>query len=69
MQSTNYPQFEAHRVEHKKLLNDVLLFKSRYIAGDLVAADVSTFLVEWMVKHIKESDRDYGAHLNAHGVY
>jgi len=69
LKASGYPDFEAHRAEHKRLLNDVQLFKSRYISGDVEASEVSIFLIGWVTHHIKETDMAYTDHLNIKGIH
>ena len=68
MAESAYPDRDAHRREHRRLMNDLRLFKSQWIGGDVDGSQVSTFVIEWIVKHTKDSDRKYGPHLNAHGI-
>ncbi len=68
MEQTDYPGRELHKREHRRLMNDLRLFKSQWIGGDIDGSEVSTFVIEWIVKHTKDTDRKYGPHLNAHGI-
>ena len=63
MRRAGYPGYEAHRAEHHRLMNDVQLFKSRYIAGEVQASEVSLFLIQWIQHHVKETDMAYSGHL------
>lgn len=69
LKQTGYADYEAHRAEHKRLMNDVQLFKSKYISGDLEASEVSLFLIGWIMHHIKETDMAYTDHLHIKGVH
>ncbi len=68
MVKTNYPEYRDHRVKHKRLMNDVFLFKSQYIAGNVEPSAISRFLIDWIVKHILEEDKEYAEHFHAHGL-
>jgi len=63
LQRAGYPDYAAHRAEHHRLMNDVQLFKSRYIAGEVRPSEVSLFLIEWIQHHVKETDMAYSGHL------
>lgn len=69
MRVAAYPRLGEHHQQHKRLLNEVQLFKSQYIAGDINAADVAKFLVDWIVLHIEQADKQYQPHLNAQGYH
>jgi len=69
MRRTGYPAMAAHRAEHQALMAEVEKFKKDLDEGrqpnTVVVLD---FLREWLVNHIRKSDRAYSDHLNAHGV-
>ena len=67
MQRSEYPRLSEHRDEHHRLLNEVRLLKSRFIADDMNPAQVAKLMVDWVVLHIQHMDRQYREHLNAHG--
>ena len=67
MQRSAYTGLEEHRQEHRRLLMEVRLLKSRFIADDMDPAEVAKLMVDWVVIHIQRMDQAYGAHLNAHG--
>jgi len=63
-----YSDAREHHLEHNRLMNDLLLFKSEYIAGDLDVSRVSEFLIEWILHHVKGTDRAYVDHLHGKGI-
>ena len=69
MRLAQYPGVDEHHGEHKTLMNDVFLFKSDYIAGNLDASAVSEFLIKWILHHVKGTDRDYAEQLHAKGIF
>jgi len=68
MAETDYPKLTEHRRQHRLLLNDVRLFKSQYIAGDVNVESLVQFLTDWILDHIHEHDRLYGPHMKSHGI-
>ena len=63
-----YGARKEHHEEHKKLMNDVLLFKSDFLAQNLDASAVSQFLIEWILHHVKGVDRDYISQMKQAGI-
>ena len=60
LEEINYPQLEEHRQEHNKLKQDVATFHERVKQGDAsVVAEFYSFLREWLLDHIVESDKQY----------
>ena len=46
-----------------------LIMQGKFRAGETVLSqDVITFLENWLIKHIKGTDKKYGPHLNKNGV-
>ena len=66
---THYPEETQHKVLHKKLLDQVTELIGKFNAGEpLIAQDVINFLQDWLVNHIKGTDKKYGPHLNKNGI-
>jgi len=63
----DYPALSEHQSEHAKLLEQVQEFRAAY-HGEPTAAhanQLANFLVEWIVRHINETDRQYVAAMKA----
>lgn len=59
-----YPWSDAHKDEHRKLLQQVNTFKESFDAGETVLTDeIRSFLTEWVVHHIMGSDKKFGRYL------
>jgi hemerythrin len=67
LEDTNYPGLEAHRSEHDAFIDTLAKFRSDGVEGR--PAEVLNFMNRWLVNHIKHSDQQYSAHLNAHGIF
>jgi len=64
---TSYPGLDAHRVEHKEFIDSLAKFRKQGIA--IQPYEVLNFMNQWLINHIKGSDKQYSGHLNAKGVY
>jgi hemerythrin len=64
-----YPETSIHVREHKDFEKKVSDFEAQFKAGrQSLSKDIVTFLSDWLVKHIKGSDKRYGPYLNERGV-
>jgi hemerythrin-like metal-binding protein len=62
----NYPEIDAHRVEHHRLLQHLLDLIDRYKNGDLLLSFAIVLeLKGWAVVHIEKSDKPLGIFLIA----
>jgi methyl-accepting chemotaxis protein/hemerythrin len=63
------PEETQHKELHKKLLDQVTALIGKFNAGEpLIAQDVINFLQDWLINHIKGTDKKYGPHLNKNGI-
>jgi methyl-accepting chemotaxis protein/hemerythrin len=66
---THYPEETQHKALHKKLLDQVTELIGKFNAGEpLIAQDVINFLQDWLINHIKGTDKKYGHHLTKNGI-
>jgi hemerythrin len=69
MQSTSYPDFNAHKAEHTKLLGTCGDVAAKFQRGELqITHDTTAFVKDWLVNHIPAVDMKYGPHLNSKGI-
>jgi hemerythrin-like metal-binding protein len=69
LEKAKYPALSSHRAEHQAFVKRVEKFQQDLAAGESgQSIAVVTFLNEWLSHHIKQTDQQYSAHLNAHGV-
>ena len=62
MMLMNYPDLEAHRKLHQHFIEKVKNYHERLISGKLILSiEVTNFLKDWLVNHIKGSDQQYAA--------
>lgn len=65
----DYPQADKHRNEHKDLVEQVMQFKDNYDSGKAgLTIELMLFLKEWLIKHICETDKEFGNALNRAGI-
>lgn len=69
LEKTNYPALAAHRAQHQEFVKKVEHFQHDLKEGRTAeSVAVVDFLRDWLTHHIKQTDRQYSSHLNAHGV-
>lgn len=65
-----YPETAAHAKKHGELVEKVIAYRERALAGDIPdKSDFRDFFEAWLSGHIREEDRKFGEFLNAKGVY
>ena len=66
---TSYPDEAAHKQEHTKLVGQVLDLQGKFNAGEAVLTQsVIEFLQDWLINHIKGTDKRYAPHLSKNGI-
>lgn len=67
MHKYGYPDQERHKAAHTQLLEQVLEFERKFLAGDnSFTAEMFQFLVsDWLVKHILGMDKLYAPYLKS----
>jgi len=66
---SRYPEEKEHKAMHKKLVDQVVELIGKFNAGEtLLTQDVINFLQDWLINHIKGTDKKYGPHLNKNGI-
>lgn len=65
-----YPGIEGHTKRHNELMRQVLEYKDRVLNGDIPEkAILQNFMEQWLMRHLLDDDRKFGAFLNEKGVY
>ena len=65
----NYPEFKAHKKEHDDFVEKVLELEERLESGKLIlTTELTDFLKEWLIDHIKGSDQKYAEFLISKGA-
>ncbi len=69
MERHNYLGYIEHKAKHEKMTAKVLGFVERYKKGDVsVVVHLSSFLKDWLNKHILETDKKYAGFMHDVGV-
>lgn len=69
LEQTNYPALASHRLQHRTFIAKVEELKQLidFAPGTAKLAMVE-YLKNWLVRHIKLTDRKFSAHLNSNGI-
>ncbi len=59
MREQQYSRYHEHRAEHEKFVARIVLEKSSVKAGSFLSLELVHFLRNWLVQHIRFSDRAY----------
>ncbi len=69
MQNFKFTGYPAHKKEHEGFITKVDKFQNDFDEGKLgLSIEVMTFLRDWVVKHIKETDKMYVALFKENGL-
>lgn len=69
MRILGYPDYERHKQEHTKLINQLNDFLDEYHRNAAASSyDLLFFLRKWLTEHIKKSDKAYEKHFINMGV-
>ncbi len=69
MTAHGFPGYAAHKKEHEEFTQKVMKLNDDFRKGKyLITIEIMQFLKEWLVTHIKGTDRQYAPFLLAKGV-
>ena len=70
MEKHGYPDFEAHREEHRKMIAQVELWLEKYQSSDreMSLKEAVVHLRDWLINHINGTDQAYSGFLRGKGV-
>jgi len=64
-----YPHAHSHKVEHATFLDRITAVKSRLDGGEgVLSFEMLRFVNNWLLNHIKSSDKHYSLFLNGKGL-
>lgn len=64
-----YPGYDEHKKNHDDLTNQVLDFKAKFEAGEMVISiEIMKFLTDWLTNHILGADKAYVPFLKSKGI-
>lgn len=68
MRLTHYPAFEKHKQQHEDLIRQVADLQWRLDRGNAaIGIELLVFLRDWLIQHISETDRRFGAFFQTSG--
>ena len=68
-QKHGYPEYDQHKKIHENLVGKVIEFKTKIDRGDsTISMELMDFLKDWLVNHIKGTDKKYVPFLQGQGV-
>jgi hemerythrin len=69
MFSHGYSDYQLHKKQHEKLLEQVKSFKNTFTdENPIISIELAEFLKKWLISHIAASDKIMGNYLNEKGV-
>ena len=69
MEDNGYPDFEAHRAQHKEMIAEVDAVLAEYEKDhDMAMRHASDYLKTWLINHINGTDKQYSSFLIGKGV-
>lgn len=69
MEDNDYPGFAEHKLQHKKMTDNVLNMVKEYEEdSEKTIEELVEFLKDWLIKHINGSDQKYSSYLISKGV-
>ncbi|MDH5711431.1 MAG: bacteriohemerythrin [Gammaproteobacteria bacterium] len=69
MEQNGYPDFEAHKAQHVKMISKVEEVLARYESDpDTAMSNAADFLKDWLINHINGTDKEYSSYLLSKGV-
>jgi hemerythrin len=68
MESTYYPDRDAHRGSHDRLLRNLMRHIEKCRLGDISSTEFGTYLYDWLLEHIVQEDMKLGAYLRERGM-
>lgn len=67
----NYPGYESHKAQHQQFIKDFTALKEKIekngVTG-LTIVQLNQVLVDWLVNHIRKSDKALGAFIKENGI-
>ncbi len=70
MKKHQYPQMAEHKEEHIVLKNKIGEYRDKIQSGETgLSPEIMGFLRKWLLDHIVETDKQFGAFLREHSIY
>ena len=65
-----YEEASSHKLAHQVFIDKVSAFQDDFTSGkSTLTMEIMSFLKDWLVSHIKGTDKRYSKCFNEHGLY
>ncbi|HCB14352.1 MAG TPA: hemerythrin [Gammaproteobacteria bacterium] len=69
MRILHYPEYERHKEEHDRLIEQLNAFRAKLEAGKgSMSFELAHFLKVWLTRHIMEGDKRYSSYFLEQGI-
>ena len=69
MEDNGYPDFEAHKAQHRQMIAEVEAVLTEYETDhDAAMSHACGYLKDWLINHINGTDKQYSSFLIGKGV-
>jgi hemerythrin len=69
MEQSKFPDYKEHKKQHDAFITKVEELEEKLNNGKmLLSLEVTTFLKDWLLKHIQISDKKYSEHFAKNGI-
>jgi hemerythrin len=69
MKQNKYENYEEHKKEHQEFINKVLELEKKIQSGKIIVSyEITSFLKDWIKKHILSTDMKYSDFFIKHGA-
>ena len=69
MRIMHYPDYERHKLEHDKLIDQLNVFQAKLADGKIsISFELAHFLKAWLTKHIMGTDKYYTPYFLEQGI-
>ncbi len=67
----HYPYYDKHKASHDNFEKKVQQFQKTFQKGHatFLVSEIGSFLIDWLINHIKSEDQLYSSFLNSKGLY
>ena len=70
MDKNDYPEAAEHKEKHVFLKNQIIDYQQKISAGEVgLSIEIMGFLRVWLLEHIVETDKKFGAFLQSKSIY
>jgi len=59
-----YPEQADHLAKHEALIAKVVVYRTRFLAGESVGGELATFVRDWLINHILKTDKLLANYIN-----